>query len=53
MIGMSMRASHGEIGMAAGGSYYMPDNSIIVKASASYSGQSGMTGGMGVGFVLN
>ena len=39
--------------MAAGGSYYMPDNSIIIKASASYGGEAGMTGGMGVGFVLN
>jgi len=52
-IGMSMGTSHGEVGMAAGGSYYMPDNSIIIKASASYGGEAGMTGGMGVGFVLN
>ena len=53
MIGMSMGMSHGEVGMAAGGSYYMPDNSIIIKASASYGGEAGVTGGMGVGFVLN
>jgi autotransporter adhesin len=53
MINMSMGTSHGEVGLAAGGSYCMPDNSIIIKASASYSGEAGMTGGWGVGFVLN
>jgi autotransporter adhesin len=53
MIGMSIGTSHGEMGMAMGGSYYMPDNSVIMKASASYSAEGGMSGGMGVGFVLN
>jgi autotransporter adhesin len=53
MIGMSFGTSHGEIGMAAGGSYFMPNDSVIVKASASYSGEGGMSGGMGVGFILN
>jgi autotransporter adhesin len=53
MVGMSFGMSHGEMGLAAGASYFMPDNSVIIKASASYGGEAGMTGGMGVGFVLN
>jgi autotransporter adhesin len=53
MIGMSLGMSHGEMGLAAGVSYYTPDSSVIIKASASYSGEAGMTGGMGLGFVLN
>jgi autotransporter adhesin len=53
MVGMSLGTSHGEMGIAAGASYFMPDNSVILKASASYSGEAGMTGGLGVGFVLN
>ncbi len=32
MIGMGLGISHGEVGMAVGGSYYMPDDSIIMKA---------------------
>jgi autotransporter adhesin len=53
MIGLAFGTSHGQMGIATGASYYMPDHSVIFKASASYSGQAGMTGGMGVGFVLN
>jgi hypothetical protein len=41
------------MGMAAGGSYYLPENNVIFRASASYSGEGGVSGGMGVGFVLN
>ena len=53
MIGMSFGSSRGEVGFAAGASYYTPDHDMIFKASASYSAQSGMSGGVGVGFVLN
>ena len=53
MIGMSMGTSHGEMGAAFGGSYFMPNDSVIVRASASYSVEGGVSGGMGVGFVLN
>jgi trimeric autotransporter adhesin len=53
MIGIGMGTSHGEMGMALGASYYMPDDSVVMKASASYSGDAGVTAGMGVGFVLN
>jgi autotransporter adhesin len=53
MIGMSMGTSHGEMGVAVGGSYFMPNDSLIVRASASYSAEGGVSGGMGVGFVLN
>jgi hypothetical protein len=31
----------------------MPNDNVIVRASASYSGEGGSSGGMGVGFVLN
>jgi trimeric autotransporter adhesin len=47
MIGMLMGTSRGEVGLAAGSSYCMPDNSIVIKASASYSGEAGMTGVIG------
>jgi len=53
MIGMGLGISHGEMGMAVGGSYYMPDDSVIMKASASYGGQAGISAGMGMGIVLN
>jgi hypothetical protein len=53
MIGMGLGISHGEMGIAVGGSYYMPDDSVIMKASASYGGQAGLSAGMGMGFVLN
>ncbi|MCP5412097.1 MAG: YadA-like family protein [Alphaproteobacteria bacterium] len=53
MIGWGLGISHGEMGMAVGGSYYMPDDSVIMKASASYGGQAGVSAGMGMGFVLN
>jgi autotransporter adhesin len=53
MVGMGLGVSHGETGIAAGGSYYVPDGSVIMKASASYAGHAGVSGGMGVGFVLN
>jgi trimeric autotransporter adhesin len=48
-----MGTSHGQMGMAFGGSYFMPDHNVIMRASASYSGEGGMSGSMGVGFVLN
>ncbi len=47
MVGMGLGFSHGEVGMAVGGSYYMPDNSVIMKASASYGGQAGLSAGLG------
>ena len=53
VIGMSMGTSHGEMSAAFGGSYSMPDNSVIVRASASYSAEGGVSGGMGVGIILN
>jgi autotransporter adhesin len=53
MIGFGLGFSHGETGMAIGGSYYMPDDTVIIKASASYGGQAGLSAGMGAGFVLN
>jgi autotransporter adhesin len=53
MIGMSFGASNDEVGFAAGVSYFTRDDNMIVKASASYNAQSGVSGGMGVGFILN
>ena len=53
MIGMSMGTSHGEMGVAFGGSYFTPDDNVVVRASTSYSGEGGISGGMGVGLVLN
>jgi trimeric autotransporter adhesin len=53
IVGLSMGTSHGQMGVAVGGSYFMPDNRVIIRASGSYSGQGGVSGGMGMGMVLN
>jgi hypothetical protein len=34
-VGVGLGISHGEVGMAVVGSCYMPDDSVIMKASAS------------------
>jgi trimeric autotransporter adhesin len=53
IVGIAFGSSRGTIGFAAGASYQNPEQDIIIKGSASFGSQSGMSGGMGVGIVLN
>lgn len=53
IMGVSMGSSHGNVAMAFGGSYFMRDRSVIVRASGSYGGGGGISGGVGVGIVFN
>lgn len=53
MLGMSIGTSHGEIGYAFGASYFVPDDAITIRASASYSDAGGISAGMGMGMILN